>query len=230
MRQIQGNVYCEECLAAMLHPAAPRYTTPAPPPMGVPAGMPMPGDRSAVPVLGAILGFIPGVGAMYNGQVLKGFLHVGIFASLIWITDSVPGAELVGLFIAAWVFYMAWDGWATARARHYGWPLPDPLGINRLTLGGDASCHARAPMAASPQGAATPGAAPLTPVAGVEPAEPAPSVRDTPIWAIVLIVLGALFLMESMGVLRFSLAQFWPLILIFIGIWILVQRFMYGKR
>ena len=35
------------------------------------------------PVLAAVLGLIPGVGAMYNGQFIKGLIHVVIFAVLV---------------------------------------------------------------------------------------------------------------------------------------------------
>ena len=35
------------------------------------------------PGVAMLLGFIPGVGAMYNGQFVKGFVHVIIFVMLI---------------------------------------------------------------------------------------------------------------------------------------------------
>ena len=38
------------------------------------------------PSTAAVLGLIPGVGAMYNGQFLKGFIHVIVFALLVSIT------------------------------------------------------------------------------------------------------------------------------------------------
>ena len=60
-----------------------------------------------------MLGVIPGVGAMYNGQFVKGFLHVVVFAVLIGITDHYP---IFGLFIAAWVFYQSFEAFHTARA------------------------------------------------------------------------------------------------------------------
>ena len=39
------------------------------------------------PAAAAVLGLIPGVGAMYNGQFFKGLIHVVIFAVLVSITD-----------------------------------------------------------------------------------------------------------------------------------------------
>ena len=53
------------------------------------AGAPRPG-------VAAILGFIPGVGAMYNGEFAKGFIHVLIFATLIWMTDHISGIFGIG--------------------------------------------------------------------------------------------------------------------------------------
>ena len=41
------------------------------------------------PVAAAVLGLIPGVGAMYNGQFFKGLIHVVIFAVLISISRSL---------------------------------------------------------------------------------------------------------------------------------------------
>ncbi len=80
--------------------------------------------------MAAILGFIPGVGAMYNGEFAKGFVHVVIFATLIWMADNVSG--LFGLAIAAFVIYMPIEAYKTARAREMGLPAPDPFGFNNL--------------------------------------------------------------------------------------------------
>jgi len=87
-----------------------------PPPAGAPN-----------PVLAAILGLIPGVGAMYNGQFLKGLTHVLIFAVLVSASHMFG---VFGLLIAGWVFYQVFDAYHTAVARRDGAPLPDPLGLN----------------------------------------------------------------------------------------------------
>jgi hypothetical protein len=81
------------------------------------------------PSAAAVLGLIPGVGAMYNGQFFKGLIHVVIFAVLISITDHFP---IFGLFIAAWVLYQSFEAYHTAKARRDGEPLPDPLGLNEV--------------------------------------------------------------------------------------------------
>ena len=78
---------------------------------GTPTGLPSPG-------LAAVLGFIPGVGAMYNGEFAKGFIHVLIFATLIWMTDHVSG--IFGLGIAAFVIYMPIEAYQTAQGPRDG--------------------------------------------------------------------------------------------------------------
>ena len=107
------------------------------------------------PSAAAVLGLIPGVGAMYNGQFFKGLIHVVIFAVLISITDHYP---IFGLFIAAWILYQSFEAYHTARARRDGQPLPDPLGLNEvgnwLNLG------------AKPQYPGQPGAGPAQPAPG----------------------------------------------------------------
>ena len=82
------------------------------------------------PSVAAILGLIPGVGAMYNGQFFKGFIHVVVFAVLIGITGHYP---LCGLFIAAWILYQSFEAYHTARALRDGDPVPDPLGLNEVS-------------------------------------------------------------------------------------------------
>src|SRR5262245_18509788 len=105
-RDVQGAIYCEPCIAARSQgqPAAQR-----------PVSVPSPG-------VAMLLGFIPGVGAMYNGQFVKGFVHVIIFVMLIVATDRISG--LSGLLIAFFIFYMAFDAYKTAQARLLGQPAP----------------------------------------------------------------------------------------------------------
>jgi hypothetical protein len=80
-------------------------------------------------MLAAILGFIPGVGAMYNGQFAKAIAHVLIFAVLASLSDK---AGVFGILVAAWVFYQVFDAYQTAIARRDGLPLPNPFGLNDI--------------------------------------------------------------------------------------------------
>lgn len=134
---VRGVIYCEDCIAARLQgtlPAAPAGATP-PPAQGAPS-----------PGLAAVLGFIPGVGAVYNGQYMKAFIHVLLVGALIWAADRVG---IFGLFIAAFWFYMVFDAYKTAQARLRGEPLPDPFGLERFSGSGPRSGEARnAPIGA----------------------------------------------------------------------------------
>jgi TM2 domain-containing membrane protein YozV len=118
-----------------------------------PVGAPSPG-------LAAILGLIPGVGAMYNGQLIKGLIHVLVFAVLVSITSTVHSDLDIffGLLIPAWIFYQAFEAYHTAKARRDGEPLPDPLGLNELTnlFGTGSRAHQGMPPAAEPGNATGP--------------------------------------------------------------------------
>ena len=89
---------------------------------------PVPGAPS--PGLATILGIIPGVGAMYNGQYAKGIIHLIVFAVLIMLASDVNG--IFGIFIAGWVIYQIIDANHTARARLAGTPIPNPFGLNDI--------------------------------------------------------------------------------------------------
>lgn len=109
-----GQILCEPCWTAWHS-----YQQPfAAPPAGAPS-----------PAAAAALGLIPGVGAMYNGQFIKGLIHVVIFAVLVSAANLYG---IFGIFIAAWIVYQSFEAYHTARARRDGQPLPDPLGLNEL--------------------------------------------------------------------------------------------------
>jgi hypothetical protein len=131
-----GQILCEPCAMSWQNLQQPFV----PPPMG-----------SGNPVAAAVLGLIPGVGAMYNGQFFKGLIHVVIFAVLISITTHYG---LFGIFIGAWVLYQSFEAYHTAVARRDGLPLPDPLGLNEvgnwLNLGGHGSMPGQQPPAVPP--------------------------------------------------------------------------------
>lgn len=210
-RDVRGVIYCEECLASHLS-----GTVPPPGSSAVPPGVEPPVGTPR-PALAALLGLIPGVGAMYNGEFAKGFVHVLIFATLIWLANPDHGSGFFGIFIAAFYVYMPIEAYKTARAKEMGLPAPDPFGFNALF----------ASHTPQPSGAVTAGVAPGV-VAGqptgteVVPDEPR---SRLPIGAFVLIGLGVLFLLDEMGALHFDwIWRFWPLILIALGVRILMQR------
>ncbi len=80
------------------------------------------------PGLALALGFIPGVGAIYNGQYAKGLVHAIIFGVIISILNAnLPdGVEVIFAFIlTAWIFYMAFEAYHTARKRRAGLPVDE---------------------------------------------------------------------------------------------------------
>ncbi len=166
-RDVQGNIYCEPCFSARIAgtmpgtgavPGGPGPFGPGTVPPGFPpAGAPNPGTA-------AILGVIPGVGAMYNGQYIKAVIHVLVFVVLIGITEHYG---LFGVFLGAWVIYQIFDAFQTAKARRDGLPLPDPFGLNELgnAIGGHSATRPWTPPVPPPPGtpaagSTTPGAAP----------------------------------------------------------------------
>ena len=120
-RTSQGIVYCQEHVPVAAGSDAGAgyspYTAPPPPPRTI-------ADPGASPGLAFLLGLIPGVGAIYNGQYVKGLIHVVILGVLISILDSGQAAgglePLFGLLTAAWVFYMAFEAYHTAKKRQVG--------------------------------------------------------------------------------------------------------------
>ena len=200
-REVRGVVYCEDCLVAHLQNVMP---PPAPQP-GVPTIDPQTGyvrpPGTPNPTLAAFLGFIPGVGAFYNGQYQKGVIHVLMFPALIMLTDRV---DYFGVLFPFYFFYMVWDAYKTAKSKITGEEVPDPLGINNLF------------------GLETPAKA-----AGATPAEVGDAADDTPrapgglagmpIGALVLIGLGVMFLLGDIS--REFVRNFWPIVLILVGLW-----------
>ena len=114
-RDVRGILYCEPCLADLV----------ARPPSVVEGGGPSPG-------LAAVLGFVPGLGAVYNGEYMKALIYVLIFAAFIGALHSdigSGGAEpFFGILLSAFIVFTAVDAFRTAKARRQGQPSPWPIG------------------------------------------------------------------------------------------------------
>jgi len=182
LRTVGTGVFCEPCLVARVGSTAstPAYTT-VPPYTAVP---PRPVSSSEPsPVLAAILGVIPGVGAMYNGQFAKGIVHLAIFAVLVSLTDNY---DIFGFFVAGWLFYMSFEAYHTAVARRDGLPLPNAFGFNdigeRMGFGKSwgnmnpvkASSSSMPPVSPSPTQAPNPATGPAYATAPTVPVGTAP--------------------------------------------------------
>jgi len=163
-RDVRGILYCESCLAALV-------------------AKPQPVEGAGSPGLAAVLGFIPGLGAVYNGEYLKALIHVIIFGGLIAILESGQAGSyeaLFGILLAAFILYMPIEAYRTARAKMLGQAPAGPLG----ELG-----------------------------------------ANQPIGALVLIGLGVILLLSNFGVLSLGrLLNFWPLVLILLGLLLLLKR------
>jgi len=201
------------------------------------------------PGLAALLGLIPGVGAMYNEQYAKGIVHLIVFAVLVSLADDVNG--IFGLFVAGWVFYMAIEAHHTARAKRDGLPLPNPFGLNdigeRFGFGkawppsgsqptGTAGFY---PSAGGPQAYTNPYATPAsnwgapqdvyTPPPPIEPLPPIvdptiPMYRRVPTGAIWLIGLGIFFLLSNVGLHIVPGRLLVPFLLIGLGVATFVKK------
>jgi TM2 domain-containing membrane protein YozV len=256
-----GQILCEPCWTAWQSAQAP-FAGPY-----VPHGQPNPAAAAA-------LGVIPGVGAMYNGQFVKGLIHIFIFAVLVSTADHFP---IFGLFIAGWVVYQVFEAYHVAKARRDGQPVPDPLGLNEISnwlnfsqrypnnpnipnnppgppatgtanpagfaatqppgaygagpAGSGQGAGWQAPYqgpyggAGQAPGAGNPGIPPIPPIPPMPPVPPLYWRRKEPIWAVILIGLGVVFLLGQFDVFSGRAFDFaWPLILIGLGVWMVVRR------
>jgi len=194
-RSSQDIIYCEQHLPVPAGAGAPPAGDPAYSPYTapLPTAAPPPRPEGASPGLAFILGLIPGVGAIYNGQYIKGLIHVVILGVLIGIIDSGQASggmePLVGMLIGTFVFYMAFEAYHTAKKRLHGQAVDEFSSI--------------LPMRSHRSGF---------------PAGP-----------VVLIAVGVLFLMNTLGWLRFGeIIRFWPLALIGLGAYMLYERLERG--
>jgi TM2 domain-containing membrane protein YozV len=130
VRPVRDVLYCEECLAKVVGLAPPPTAVS---PEGVsapllPVAAPPPGQGS--PVLAFLLGLIPGLGAIYNGEYNKALLHIVIFAGIILGINLDLGEGAQAVLICALIvfpFYMAIDAVRTLRAKQTGENYQDPL-------------------------------------------------------------------------------------------------------
>jgi TM2 domain-containing membrane protein YozV len=114
-REVRGALYCEGCLATML---------------GGSTAAAAPTKSEQNPGLAAVLGFIPGLGAVYNGEYVKALIHVLVFGGLIAILSADLSSGLYALFgiaLGAFYFYMPIEAYRVAKARRDGEPEPASL-------------------------------------------------------------------------------------------------------
>jgi hypothetical protein len=207
-RLAEGTVFCaEHAPASAAAPSEAPYGN-APPPFASPQPTPDLGAASANPYMGAapppgprpqtfiqtspglalLLGLIPGVGAIYNGQYVKGLLHAatfGLLTSMLSAGAGAPGEVFLSICTGTFFCYMPLEAYHTARKRQLGLPVDEWSSL-------------------------------VTPT----------SLSTTlPVGPILLILVGIVFLLQSLHLLDFeAIARFWPIVLIVAGAVMLYAR------
>jgi hypothetical protein len=184
-RQAQGSVFCQEHEppAATANP----YTAPTASPYGAPYSVAS-NPNAPSPGLAFVLGLIPGVGAIYNGQYAKGLIHVIVLGLLIGIMNAGGNHHLeplLGLLMMLLFFYMAFEAYHTAAKRQRGEEVDEFSSIFPIGKPG----------------------------------------RGFPIGPILLIILGIIFLLDTLDLVRlYQIARYWPVFLILLGCYMLYVR------
>jgi hypothetical protein len=194
-RSVHGVIYCETCLAARLEGVQPNVPPPA---AGFVSSGPVatPGAGPNPALAGVLAGFFPfGVGAVYCGQYAKGLAHLVIFTLLVLGASS--GSEALGVVCGIGI------------AGFYFYQIIDAVRTARAIQLGQ--------PAPDPFGLGT------TFSAGISPSDRM-DVSKVPVGALVLIGLGAIFLLHTLDIWDFSAHRVWPLILIGIGAFLLLRR------
>lgn len=178
VRPVRDVLYCEDCLATIM--GVPGANPAAATDAGALAAPPPPrpsGPSPSSPGVAFILGFFPGLGAVYNGEYNKALIHIVVFAAMIvgLSSDIGDSADVVlSLLLAGFVLYMAFDAQRVAKARNLGEVPVDPLESWS---------------------------------------------KNRPVGPIILIGLGALFLLNNFNWFPFfRIWRFWPLALIGVGV------------
>lgn len=101
--ELNGVFYCGDCLTSFVQ-----------------QGQSQTAAHPGKAALAGIIGVIPGLGAVYNGEFLKGAIHVVIFGLIISVISSGHALGLFVPMLIAWIFYMPFEAYQTAKARLEG--------------------------------------------------------------------------------------------------------------
>src|ERR1700694_5627359 len=209
-RPVRGVIYCEDCLGAKMEGSSPTGTTgfvsggfspttfsPAASGQGAPPPPP-PGSGSGPnpTVAGILAGFFPfGVGAVYTGQYAKGLAHLAIFVLLIAGANAADSDHSSALGVFC----------GLGIAFFWVYQIIDSVR--------SAKAIQTAQPIPDPFGLATT-------FGGGGKIE----TSKIPMGAIVLILVGVLFMLHTMGWAEYGLDRFWPLILIAVGAWMFARN------
>ncbi len=143
----QGIPHCRDCLekpagaVSAEHASAPRFAATVELPPGTSSRLSAPPavpDEAPSALLSFIFGCIPGLGAVYNGQYVKGLIHILMFGSLLTVVVEGQVQELYGLLVpllAFLILYQPFEAMRTARALRRGEEVNEFSGIIDLMFG-----------------------------------------------------------------------------------------------
>jgi hypothetical protein len=203
-RPVRGVIYCEDCLGAKMEgvPAGAAGFTPVAFNPPAPGQVPPPtvatgtGSGPNPTVAGILAGFFPvGVGAVYNGQYAKGLSHLVVSGLLIAGCTAADNGHSTLLGVAC----------AFGILFFYVYQIIDSVRSARAIQTGQ--------PAPDPYGLA----ATFSGGTKIEASK-------VPMGAIVLILLGLLFLLNTLGLTEYGLDRFWPVILIVLGGWMFARN------
>lgn len=120
-RPAEGTIYCQDHVPVPVSAAPGAAPDAAANPYLAPTTVP-PAPVRTSPGLAFLLGLIPGVGAIYNGQYLKGLVHALVFGLLVTIVSNSagPSEPLIAIVLGAFYFYMPFEAYHTAKKREMG--------------------------------------------------------------------------------------------------------------
>ncbi len=136
----------------------------------------------------------PGLGTLYNRQVMKGVMFMIVFAGLVTLQTTDDGQPFTALLLAGFWFYQLIDAVMTTKT------------INRRTLNGS---YVEETVDEFPE-----------------------LVKSGSIfWGIVLMAVGGILLLANFDIIDYgTLFDFWPLVIIVIGIKLVTDYMAKGKE
>jgi hypothetical protein len=200
-RDVRGVIYCESCLAARMEGAAPAAgvvppQTAYPQTVYPPAAAPVPSARPG--------GHTPNPAV---AGILAGFFPFGVGA--VYCSQYAKGLAHLLIFVML-IF-------ASDHAGHWGWIFGIGLAFFYVYQIIDSVRTAHALQAGQPA------PDPLGLGQSFSMGDKFDSGK-IPVGAVVLIGLGVLFLLHTMGIMEYGFDRFWPLIIIFLGGWMFYRH------